>query len=92
MSGTKISHHQRNAITGLEPASPEALATAKQWLGDVPQDVIVLEAGRLLGISHVSQLASLAEGSGAWIVTITGKSLVAMQKFLHATTRVTEQL
>eukprot|EP01043_Picozoa_sp_COSAG02_P124619 COSAG02_NODE_61694_length_268_cov_0.562130_1_plen_89_part_11 len=37
-----------------------------EWLGDVPQDELVLHAGSVFGVDRLSTLASRAESRGDW--------------------------
>jgi hypothetical protein len=48
-----------------EDATRDVLAT-REWLGDVPQDAIVVAAARVLGADRVSTLAAAAEASKEW--------------------------
>ena len=62
----EVAHHLQRATRGTDLVEGGLLDTIKEWLGDVPLDVIVHEAGRLLGIPYITKLASSAEDAGDW--------------------------
>ena len=51
---------------GWEAEMEQDAVALTEWLGDVPQDELVLHAGSVLGVDRLSTLAGRAESRGDW--------------------------
>ena len=56
-------HHVKNGVCVDNELDSKA---STEWLGDVPQDSLVLCVGNALGIGRLSKLAESAEAAGDW--------------------------
>ena len=61
----EVDNHLTVAVGNDFDQSQES-CNVKRWMSDVPQDVVVLATGRILGIERTMQLASAAENVGDW--------------------------